>query len=257
MARIRTIKPEFWTDEKLAVLDTTTRLVYLGLISLADDYGRLVDNLKALDGQIFPFTDESCADALETLATLQRIVRYTAKSGQNLIQIVRWSDHQKVNHPGKEIWPAPTAEDLIKPAVTRPSSNPPEKRKRVKRESLASYQRPTTSTNDLRPTTVSDSGESGKVPWVAEGSDWWAANVGSISPPRFGKALSDAVKLHTWAKVFPALKCYAEDAKTKGKAPKPEWFAGDAVRWVEWAGMPATDENGDLTPRGKAILGVA
>lgn len=82
-------------------------------------------------------------------------------------------------------------------------------------------------------------------------------NVGSMTHPRFAKALSDPVKLHGWPSVFPAIRCYAEDAKRKGKSPKVEWAAGEIVRWIEWAAMPGTDENGELTPRGKAVLGIA
>jgi hypothetical protein len=93
--------------------------------------------------------------------------------------------------------------------------------------------------------------------WVSEGAEWWAKNVGTIAPPRFGKTLKPAVDLHTWAKVFPAMKCYVEETKSRGKPTKLEWFAAEIVRWVEWAGMPATDEKGDLTPRGKAILGLS
>jgi hypothetical protein len=93
--------------------------------------------------------------------------------------------------------------------------------------------------------------------WVGEGAEWWAKNVGTIAPPRFGKTLKPAVDLHTWAKVFPAMKCYVEETKSRGKPTKLEWFAAEIVRWVEWAGMPATDEKGDLTPRGKAILGLS
>ena len=48
MARIRTIKPEFWTDEKLAPLSPICRLTFLGLVSMADDAGRL--NAKQLRG---------------------------------------------------------------------------------------------------------------------------------------------------------------------------------------------------------------
>lgn len=109
MARIRTIKPEFWGDEKLAVLDATTRLVFLGLLSMADDAGRLIDNVKSLDGQLFPRTDDSCREALEVLAKLERIDRYCAASGQSIIQIVHWTRHQKINKPCKYVLPANVA----------------------------------------------------------------------------------------------------------------------------------------------------
>ncbi len=39
MPRIRTIKPEFWSDEKLATVSEATLLVAIGLLNLADDEG--------------------------------------------------------------------------------------------------------------------------------------------------------------------------------------------------------------------------
>lgn len=112
MARIRTLKPEFWADEKLSPLDPTTRLVFLGLINHADDAGRLLDNVKHLDGLIFPNTRDSCAAALDCLATLSRVCRYTSASGQRLLQLTNWDKHQKVDRPSKYVLPAPTLADL-------------------------------------------------------------------------------------------------------------------------------------------------
>ena len=63
------IKPEFWQDEKLAPLTPVDRLVFLGLISQADDAGRLVDSVRMLDGLLFPYTDDSSVESLETLPT--------------------------------------------------------------------------------------------------------------------------------------------------------------------------------------------
>lgn len=98
MPRIRSIKPEFWSDEKLAPLDARTRLVFVGLWCMADDAGRLVDNLKMIDAFIFPATSESSARALAKLADLGRIVRGRSASGQQIIQLVNWF-HQKIDKP--------------------------------------------------------------------------------------------------------------------------------------------------------------
>lgn len=111
MARIRSIKPEFWSDEKLAPLPPLVRLVFLGLISMADDAGRLVDNVKGIDGMLFPETDDTSRDALDTLASMGRIIRYTAASGQRLIQVAGWDKHQKVDKPAKYVLTAPPAGD--------------------------------------------------------------------------------------------------------------------------------------------------
>lgn len=126
MSRIRTLKPEFWQDEKMAPLDPLTRLVFLGLISLADDAGRLVDNVKAIDGQLFPDTDDSARQALDTLAEIGRIERGLSASGQRIIQLVNWSKHQKIDKPNfKSALPEIALGD---PSTTRRRSIPPKLR---------------------------------------------------------------------------------------------------------------------------------
>jgi len=120
MARIRTIKPEFWTDEKLAPLRPVDRLVFIGLISQADDAGRLVDNVKLIDGLLFPDTDDSSLESIEILARLSRVCRYRGPSGQRLLQVVKWSDHQRVVNPSKYVLPGPSPEALAALSVTPP-----------------------------------------------------------------------------------------------------------------------------------------
>lgn len=99
VSRIRTIKPEFWADEKLAPLDPATRLVFLGLISMADDTGRLLDNLKKIDAFIYPFSEDSAAASLDTLTALGRLRRGWTENGQRVIEIVGFLRHQKIDRP--------------------------------------------------------------------------------------------------------------------------------------------------------------
>lgn len=110
MARIRTIKPQFWTDDKLGPLDALTRLVFIGLVSQADDAGRLVDSVKLLDGLLFPYTDESCARSLEKLAELGVIERGNTASGQPIIQLPNWEDHQRIDRPNRSAALPPISE---------------------------------------------------------------------------------------------------------------------------------------------------
>lgn len=104
MPRIRTIKPEYWSDEKLSPLDDTTRLVFLGMISMADDAGRLLDNVKQIDAFIYPRTQRmaATAKAVQTLHRIGRIQRGVAANGQEVIQITNWIRHQKVDHPNNK-----------------------------------------------------------------------------------------------------------------------------------------------------------
>ena len=136
MARIRTLKPEFWQDEKLAPLPPLERLVFLGLISMADDAGRLVDSVKMIDGMLFPLTDDTSRDAIETLARLGRVCRYTSDSGQKCIQIIGWARHQKVDNPAKHVLAAPTPEDLARPPVTDSSRESRENGATISRSDL-------------------------------------------------------------------------------------------------------------------------
>jgi hypothetical protein len=101
MARIRSIKPEFWQDEKLAPLSDACRLVFIALWSMADDFGRLVDNEKAIEAFVWPHEDRSTdtRESLATLARLGRIVRGRTASGQSVIQVTNWGRHQKVDKP--------------------------------------------------------------------------------------------------------------------------------------------------------------
>ena len=98
MARIRTIKPEFWGDEKLAPMAPITRLVFLGLISMADDRGRLTDSVKRVDAFVFPETDDTAGPSLHELAKNGRIRRGLTSSGQRIIEITNWR-HQKIERP--------------------------------------------------------------------------------------------------------------------------------------------------------------
>lgn len=244
MPRIRTIKPEFWTDEKLSLLDPITRLVFLGLVSLADDYGRLLDNVKMLDGQIFPHTDDTVADCLGTLAQLSRVLRYTSASGQNLLQIVGWKAHQKVDHPGKEILPAPTKEDWLQPVTGQRPIAPPRKASRKPRETDA-----TPSRSDLGPRTSTNDPSADGGNWVSEGAVLWGDAVAPIEPGRFGKALKPMVAKYGWPDTRLALLFYIED--TDGKTRRIEWFVGDAVRCIRLGKMKLMDDTGGLTERGE------
>jgi len=114
MARIRTIKPEFWCDEKLSPLNAIDRLTFLGLISMADDYGRVHDNMKVIDAFVFPNSDESVRESVANLSRINRIRRGISSSGMAIIEIVNWERHQKVDKPQPK---------LALPAIRDPLAN--------------------------------------------------------------------------------------------------------------------------------------
>ena len=57
MARIRTIKPEFWEDEKIGKLPIPCRLFFIGCWNFADNFGVIKGNAALLKSQIFPYDE--------------------------------------------------------------------------------------------------------------------------------------------------------------------------------------------------------
>jgi len=80
MARIRSIKPEFWADRKLARLSRDARLLYVALWNQADEHGRVQGDVRYVKGHCLPYDDDlSLKDVERLLAELVeagRVVRY-------------------------------------------------------------------------------------------------------------------------------------------------------------------------------------
>ena len=72
MARKRMLDPNFWTDEKLGECSRDERLLFMGLISSADDEGYGRANPKLLKSLIFPYDDLRTSD-LEKIGRAQRL----------------------------------------------------------------------------------------------------------------------------------------------------------------------------------------
>ena len=106
MARIRYLKPEFFTDEDLATLPFETRLTYAGLWCYADKSGRLEDRPQYLKAMIFPYETVDFEKQLSCLSQPKNngkpfIQRYEIES-RKLIQIINWDKHQKPHHTEPE-----------------------------------------------------------------------------------------------------------------------------------------------------------
>ncbi len=101
MSRIRTIKPEWLTDERMALASSDARVLSIALIVMADDYGRGRANRIMLAGQVFPGKNpETLANALDELATGNFVTLYEV-DGQSYYAVRNWDKHQRVDKPGK------------------------------------------------------------------------------------------------------------------------------------------------------------
>lgn len=93
MARIRQIKPQFFTDEDIVTLGPLARLFFIGLWTVADREGRLEDKPLTLKLQILPFDEVDPAVLLAELAARSLIYRYQV-DGKRYISIPGFTKHQ-------------------------------------------------------------------------------------------------------------------------------------------------------------------
>lgn len=100
MARIRSIKPEFWTDERIGECTALARLLFIATWNFADDAGGLDRSAKQLKAQAFPYDDLDCEPLIQELLHAGLLIEYE-RGGKKYLHIKGFQTHQKVDHPGK------------------------------------------------------------------------------------------------------------------------------------------------------------
>lgn len=116
MARIRTIKPEFWTDDLIGAVCRDARLLFIASWNLADDEGLLRWTAPYLKGAVFPFDDDvAVVDVqrfMDELTSCGIVFAYKGgRSQQALAYIVNFHKHQKINRPSPSRLPPPPVTD--------------------------------------------------------------------------------------------------------------------------------------------------
>ena len=106
MARIRSIKPETWTDEKMVEMSPLARLLFIGLWNFADDEGRMVYSPTRIKLQILPADSVDISALLGEIRGKSLIVVY-AVDGVEYLQVVNFARHQKVDKRTPSKYPAP------------------------------------------------------------------------------------------------------------------------------------------------------
>jgi hypothetical protein len=107
MARIRTIKPEFFTSEDIVSLSPLARLLYIGLWCEADREGRMVWKPKTFKMRYFPADDCDINALCDEIANAGLIKLYS----DGYAYIPAFHAHQHIN-------PRETASQLPEPPKT-------------------------------------------------------------------------------------------------------------------------------------------
>lgn len=111
MARKRMIDPSFWDDLNVAKLSIPARLCFIGMVSNADDEGRIEADPRYIKRAVFGFDDEmSSGDVGDLLAEIQTccpsVVFYQA-DGRALAAFTNWKRYQYIQKPQGSKLPAP------------------------------------------------------------------------------------------------------------------------------------------------------
>lgn len=109
MARIRTVKPSFWSDPGVSALRRDARLMLVGLISSADDEGRFIASATAIGGYVFPHDDlpaKTVRQWRDEIAKTGVIVLYSV-DGLEYGWFPNWKKHQRISKPQPSIIPGP------------------------------------------------------------------------------------------------------------------------------------------------------
>lgn len=99
MARIRTIKPDFWRDEDLSTVSAEAALLAVGLLNHSDDEGFFNANPKLIESDVFPLRvlSSSVPVLLRELSGIGYISLYNGLDGKTYGQVSNFSKHQVIN----------------------------------------------------------------------------------------------------------------------------------------------------------------
>jgi hypothetical protein len=102
MARIRTVKPEFWQNEEIASLSEHARLLAIALLNFCDDEGFFLANPSLVRANCFPFQEDS-RNVPGSLQELSRIgyVEVRDCSGKAIGRVVKFLSHQRIEKAQK------------------------------------------------------------------------------------------------------------------------------------------------------------
>ena len=99
MARIRTVKPEFWTSEQVVECSPIARLMFIGMWNFCDDHGNHPASYKTLKMEVFPGDDISTSEIeiyVNELLKNELIVKYDGGNGREYWHVTGWH-HQKID----------------------------------------------------------------------------------------------------------------------------------------------------------------
>jgi hypothetical protein len=99
MARIRTVKPDFYKNEALSALPEAVHLLAGALLNYADDEGYFNANPMLVKAECFPLREPSVSvhEGLSELCRIGYLRLGTGQDGKRYGHVVKFSEHQRIN----------------------------------------------------------------------------------------------------------------------------------------------------------------
>lgn len=102
MGRIRTIKPDFFTDADVLALSALDRLFFIGIWTQADKAGRLHNRPWELKLRLMPDQEYDAEAGVQALVERGFLVSYSDSKGTEYLAVRTWEDHQRPHHTEAE-----------------------------------------------------------------------------------------------------------------------------------------------------------
>lgn len=126
MARIRTIKPEFWVSEQIGNCSRNARLLFIGLWNFCDDRGVHPAKPRTLKAEVFPqdedITSVDVADWAQDLLKAGLIAEFEV-TGERFWYVTGWLKHQRIDKPSNKHPAPPVSNSASIPRIIVESSS--------------------------------------------------------------------------------------------------------------------------------------
>lgn len=111
MARRRMIAPEIWESSSFSKLSNFAKLIFIGLISNADDEGKGIADPAYLRSKLFPRNPtirvSDIQNALSEIVQKVSVTIYADADGNSLYSLTKWALWQNIANPKPSIYPNP------------------------------------------------------------------------------------------------------------------------------------------------------
>lgn len=233
MARIRSLKPQFFTSLTMAELGVHTRLTFAGLWTHSDDEGRCLNEPRLIKAAIWPLDDEvTAADVERYVSELAKrdLVQLYRNGDRHYLQVTNWHEHQSINKARHSDLPGPDDDGSVPDERNPPVALPePSRQEGNKEQGVRSKEQ----------LSVGEDADGGIVP---DFEDFWQAYPRHHENGQIAGGGAKKPALARWNRLRPdekracmvAVAHYRADCERRGSPVKhPEGWLNER-RWENW-----------------------